>query len=202
MTLRLPILSALRKNEDGAYAVEFALIMMPFLTMLVGIFDIGYAIYTKSIFEAAVMDAGRSTSLQSASDNQSSIEQLVRNRVNGANNQAQISFARTNADQFTDFDGAPEDFIDAMDSQNGVYDASKDCFYDLNNNKIRDNKAASSGIGSGNDVVKLTATLTYDSPYPLWKLLGKNSSQYKMEASTLLRNQPYADQEKAPLVCP
>lgn len=194
--------TSLRKDEGGAYAVEFALIMMPFLTMIVGIFDIGYAIYTKSIFEAAVMEAGRSTSLQSASGNQQIIEQRVKSRVNAVNAQAQIIFVRTNADQFTDFDGAPEDFIDAMDSQNGSYDASKDCFYDLNNNKIRDNKAASSGIGSGNDVVKLTATLTYDSPFPLWKLLGKDGSKYNMEASTLLRNQPYADQEKAPLICP
>lgn len=196
------ILRKLRRDEDGAYAVEFAFIMMPFLTMLVGIFDIGYAIYTKSVFEAAVMEAGRSTSLQSASGNQNHIEQIVRERVGSVNGMTTVTFDRKNADQFTDFDGAPEDFIDAMDSQNGTYDVSKDCFYDLNGNKIRDNKAASSGIGSGNDVVKLTATLTYDSPYPLWRLLGQDSAQYKMQASTLLRNQPYADQEKAPLVCP
>lgn len=192
----------LKRDEDGAYALEFTLIMMPFLTMLIGIFDIGYAIYTKSIFEAAVMEAGRSTSLQSGGGRQEMIEDRVKSKIASMNALATISFARENADQFTDFDGAPEDFIDAMDSQNGNYDASKDCFYDLNDNKVRDIKAASSGIGSGNDVVKLTATLKYNSPFPLWRLLGREASTYTMQASTMLRNQPYADQEKAPLVCP
>jgi Flp pilus assembly protein TadG len=49
-----------RKNEDGATAVEFAMVSMPFIAMLFGIISVCLYFFTVFTMENAVWQAGRS----------------------------------------------------------------------------------------------------------------------------------------------
>ena len=47
------------RNEDGATAVEFALVSVPFLGLLFAIFETAYVFFATESLESAVADAGR-----------------------------------------------------------------------------------------------------------------------------------------------
>ena len=48
-----------RKNEDGATAVEFAMVSVPFLGLLFAIFETAFVMFVTESLESAVADAGR-----------------------------------------------------------------------------------------------------------------------------------------------
>lgn len=48
-----------RKNEDGATAVEFAMVSVPFLGLLFAIFETAFVMFVTESLESAVADGGR-----------------------------------------------------------------------------------------------------------------------------------------------
>jgi Flp pilus assembly protein TadG len=48
-----------RKNEEGAAAVEFALLALPFFALVVGVMEIGAYFFASRFFEDGVFNAGR-----------------------------------------------------------------------------------------------------------------------------------------------
>lgn len=89
--------------------------------------------------------------------------------------------------------------------KNGSYD-SDECFIDQNNNNIHDNDIGAAGRGGGQDVVSITASLTYKRIFPFWKMIGQPQNQV-LTATTFLRNQPFSVQaarvgvRKGPVGC-
>lgn len=57
--LALRFLSRLRKNKDGAMAVEFAIIIPIFMIMLFGTLEIANILYAKSTLQHGIETAGR-----------------------------------------------------------------------------------------------------------------------------------------------
>ena len=51
------------RDEDGAAAIEFALIAIPFFMIMLGIFETGRAMWTMNTVQYAVEDAGRYASI-------------------------------------------------------------------------------------------------------------------------------------------
>lgn len=206
MSALLAFARRLGRAEDGSTMVEFAVIGPIFLMFVFGIFDIGYAAYNHAVLEGAVQYAGRTSSLQSGSTSQNSLDDIVRARVADVNNGATLTFQRKNYENF-DKVGIAEDFVDA--NNNGKYD-STECFTDANGNKVWDADGGASGLGGADDVVLYTVTQTYDSMFPLWSLLNwQNKNSYfqkkkEFTASTILRNQPFGSQAARPTtsVCP
>lgn len=76
--------------------------------------------------------------------------------------------------------------------KNGVRDTDE-CFWDQNSNNTWDDNIGSAGRGRGQDVVSITATLTYKRIFPFWKMMGQPQNQV-LTASTFLRNQPFSVQ--------
>lgn len=199
MSALCPTLAGLRRNRDGAAAVEFAIIAPVFMMLLFGSFEFGLNVYMRAVVEGAMQQAGRNSSLQNAQSGQSTIDQAVRTQVQNILPGATVTFDRDNYPSFSRVN-VPEDFTDA--NSNGVYD-SGECFQDVNGNNLWDADSGRDGLGGANDVVEYTATVSYPSWIPGGAALGLSPTT-QVKAKTLLRNQPFATQPgwSARQVCP
>lgn len=186
----------LRKDERGTSLVEFAIIAPVLLTIIMGLLDFGYQLYTRAIFEGVVQKAARDATLEDSASVASStlIDTKVKNAfkdVNGTVNDSNFTFTRRN---FKDFSNAGK-----MEPSTGpggkCAPPSGTTFYtysDVNNSNSWDDGAID-GQGGANDVVLYTATVRYRSLFPVNSLFGASPFQ-TIKASTVLRNQPYNDQ--------
>ncbi len=195
----IPIFKRLRREQKAATIVELGFAAPIFFMILIGIFDLGYAIYCRSVLVGAVNEAGRASGLRTGVANKQAIDDRVKAQVQQVMPKASLTYSRKNYQTFSAVN-QPEDFIDA--NGNNAYN-SPECFTDINANNRWDADPSSDGQGTADDVVLYTVTMQYQDIFPLWKFIGLDSIR-KTEAATLLRNQPYADQvARVPIqVCP
>lgn len=178
---------SIRKDENGVALTEFALITPIFMLMLMGVFDIGYGIYVKSLLEGAVEAAGREASLETTTT--ATIDDRVRTTMGSINRSNNLVFSREYYQNYVDVE-LPEDFTDG--NANGLRDPGE-CFVDRNGNSQWDSDVGLPGRGGAQDVVLYSATLTYSRLFPLWSLLGQSDST-EVTGSTYIRNQPFSAQ--------
>lgn len=181
--------SMLGRDRDGVTIVEFAFAAPILILTLVGIVDIGHAVYARAVLQGAIQKAGRDAGLETGANNLKAIDAFVLKQTQTVVPRGAILTSRSNYQNFDDV-GKPEDFVDANGS--GSYD-DNECFTDVNNNAQWDEDRGAAGLGGADDVVVYTATLTYDRITPLWHMIGL-SKQASISASTALRNQPFGDQ--------
>ena len=84
-------------------------------------------------------------------------------------------------------------------NSNGQYDPG-DCFIDLNENGAFDASAGRNNIGGADDVVFYEVNLSMPRLFPIHRFLDV-SPNYSINATSAIRNQPYAVQKKPPTVC-
>ena len=156
-------LHRLTKDEHGVTAIEFALISPVFLFMLMGTFDIGYAIYMRSTLNGAVQLAARDSSLQDATDDtaRAAIDNKVRGIIQQINRNATVTIDRKNYSDYNDVQ-KKEEYDD--DNGNGTCDNSE-AFDDINANDTWDN-VGKSGIGGARDSVLYSITVSYNTLFP------------------------------------
>lgn len=193
------------RDQRGASTLEFALIAVPLFVIILGGSDLSHRAYVKSQLQGALSDSARRASVQDPTfaSSGATLEERIRNTV-----KAQVDPVAPKAtyvieiSNFYDFSGIgnPEKLLTDNNSD-GVYDAGdNDCFEDLNGNGQYDLDAGRSGVGGANDVVFYNAKLTMPRLFPLGGLLGW-SDTVTLEASSAVRNQPYADQALPPVLC-
>lgn len=186
---RKPLFARLRDNNSGAYMIEFAMILPPFLMLVMGTFDIGMQMYAKSVLAGAVEQAARLNTLETNATNQTAVDQAVRDQVGRVASYGTLAFSRQSYQDFSDV-GTPEDFTDA--NGDGVRNPGE-CFQDVNGNGTWNSDRGSNGQGGANDAVLYQVSLTFDRLFPLWKMLGE-PQQKTITVATTLRNQPYSTQ--------
>jgi hypothetical protein len=182
----------LRMDERGAYLLELALILPAFLMLMMGIFDIGFQMYAKSVLAGSVEQAARASTLESNNLSQTNVDQQVRDAVGDVADYATLSFARTNYRNFSDV-SQPENFTDS--NGNGVRNPGE-CFEDVNGNNQWDADRGSTGQGGADDVVIYRVTMTYDRLFPLWRMLDESQTE-DIVVTTVLRNQPFTTQNSS-----
>lgn len=196
-----PLSKRIRRNEDGAALVEFAIVAPVFFMMLMGIFDLGHIAYVRSILNGAVQNAARDSALENAAlaDNTDVIDNNVRRAIQNLSNSIEdndIKIERTSYFSFDDVN-RPEAFTD------GDGDAkcnNNEVFEDENGNGVWDADIGEEGLGGARDVVVYNVAVTYDRLFPLYKMLGM-PQDVTLSTSTVLQNQPYAQQtEQAAIV--
>ncbi len=173
------------KDENGVTAVEFALISPVFLFMLMGTFDIGYAIYMRSTLNGAIQLAARDSSLQDATDAtaRAAIDTKVTNVIQSINRDATVTVNRTNYEAYADVNRL-EDYVD--NNLNGTCD-NNEPFDDANDNDTWDEVGAS-GIGGARDSVLYSITVSYDTLFP-YSGYQRDASAKKVEGyETRTRN--------------
>lgn len=191
-----PLMRRLRRDERGAYMLELALIMPAFLMLIMGIFDIGFQMYAKSVLAGAVEQAARASTLEANNASQTAVDQEVRDAVGDVAAYATLNFSRINYRSFSNVN-QPESFTDT--NNNGVRNPGE-CYEDRNGNGNFDTSGGAAGQGGADDVVLYRVRMSFDRVFPLWQMLGE-PQRNTIEVRTVLRNQPFNVQSSARVIC-
>jgi len=193
------ILPRLTRSERGATVVEFALVAPLFLMMIFAVFDTGMKVYTTSILHGAMQRVGRDFSLEDAYSNRTALEGFISAQVRQVAPAASVTFTRNAYFDFADI-GQAEEYDDL--NANGQCDANEP-FEDANANGHWDTDRGQAGNGGARDALVFTATVRYRRLMPVGALLGWPRDEV-MQASSVLRNQPYDEQNRTVRVanCP
>lgn len=176
-------------DQAGATLVEFALIAPVMLGLLLGVFDLGFNIYTRTQLEGAVQKAARDATIEGAAGRQDYLDGKVSRAVKLVTPNAEVSFSRRAYNSFSDV-GRPEDYTDV--NANGICDAGEP-FEDANGTGEWENDSGSAGLGGARDAVLYTVSVSWPRAFPVGGLLGLPDTQ-TTRSTTVLRNQPYGEQ--------
>lgn len=187
-------IKAVHDDEAGATLVEFALLAPVLLTLLLGLFDMGFNLYTKTQLEGAIQEAARESTIEGAASRQSAIDNSVTAAVHIISPGATVTFDRRAFQNFSDV-SRPEDYTD-VNGDNTCNDGEP--YEDANGNGAWDTDSGTTGFGGARDAVLLTVTVTFPRAMPVAKLIGLSSNQV-LNTQTVLRNQPYGAQSLPPI---
>ncbi len=187
MTSVKTLLRRIRRDESGTTVMEFGLMVTVFMTLLLGLFDLGQLAYTQAILNGAVQEAARTSSLETGdiAVADARITEMVQLSAPGVT----VTTDRKSYYDFADVERA-ESWNDADNS--GVCD-NGETYTDENGNGQWDEDIGESGNGSAGDVVVYTVTASYDPLFPN-PFLSWGSDQRTVTASAVKKNQPFADQ--------
>lgn len=177
-------------DTDGATIIEFAFIAPVLLLMILGLFDMGFNYYVQSQLQGAVQKAGRDSTIEGASSTDKEIDAKVSEAVRLIAPSAELTFARRSYAKYTDV-AQPEDFTDINDD--GQCNDGEP-FEDANGNDRWDDDRGTEGLGGARDAVLYVVTVSYERVFAIRGLIGL-SPDFTTRAITVLRNQPYGDQE-------
>jgi len=189
MMLARTLRRRLAASERGATMVEFALLAPVLLTLIMGIFDMGYNIYATILLNGSIQRAARESTLESATAKANAIDQIVTSAVRDISPSAAITFSRKAYTNFSDV-SEPEDFTDV--NNDGTCDNGEP-YEDVNGNGTWDQDRGIDGMGGARDAVLYTVTVRYPRVFPIANLIGL-PPYFETQAQTVLRNQPYGDQ--------
>lgn len=192
----------LAHDRRGVTALEFAFVAPPFLLMIMGIFDLGHIMYVKSMLQGAVEKAGRDSTLQTA--NSAAIDASVKAAVNVPLPGVTPVYSRKAYQDFANI-GKPEPFVDG---NNDKTRNPGECYSDVNGNGTWDTDSGrSNNQGGASQVAVYTVTVTYPHWFPMPGLIAlvtrqpQDTSDVRLSASTVLRNQPYAKSVTTRIIC-
>jgi len=182
--IRHPILA----DAQGATIIEFAIVVPLFMTLLLGIMDIGQMVYGKSVLSGAVRRAARDSALETRSTTEADARVLdaIRPVLPGVT----IKTSRTSYFDFADI-GRPEKWNDA--NTNSKCD-NGEAFTDENRSGQWDEDIGQAGNeGSANDVVVYTVTASFE---PVFKVpfLPEHWAARTLTSTAVTKNQPFGVQ--------
>jgi Flp pilus assembly protein TadG len=180
------------RDTGGATIVEFALILPVLATLLLGLFDVGYNVYTGAVLQGAIQKAARDSTIEGAVP--TAVDANVTAAVTRIAPTATITFTRKNYTSFSDV-GTPEDYTDL--NGDGACDNGEP-YEDANGNGTWDPDRGRNGQGGARDAVLYTVQVEYPRAFPV-PFVGL-ASKHRMQTSTVLRNQPYSLQSVTPPV--
>ena len=174
-------------EEKGATLMEFGIVSVVFITMLLGMMDIGQMAYTQAVLNGAAQSVSREVALENGDPDLSDAEltRLVRRVAPGAT----ITPERKSYFDFDDIERA-EQFNDA---DGDGFCNNDENFVDENGNGQWDEDVGVNGNGGANDVVVYTVTASYE---PLFKIpfYDNASAKRELSATFVKKNQPFSAQ--------
>lgn len=187
-------LGQLADNRDGVSAVEFAMIAPVLFTVLFGLFDLSYNMYTAEMLQGAIQNAARDSTIEGAAGNSAALDEIVTKAVHAVAPGATLNFERRSYANFTDA-ARPEDYTD-LDG-NGTCDNGEP-YEDANGNGAWDAMGGKAGFGGARDAVLYSVTVNYKRAFPIASFIPGQSDNFTLVANTVLRNQPYGQQDTPP----
>ncbi|MEG8038804.1 pilus assembly protein [Sphingomonas sp. LR60] len=186
----------LAEHDRGAAAVEFALVALPAIIIMCGLFDLGFRQYVATQVQDSLDRAARKVTI-GTSTTSDQLTAMVKDRVTSVIKGASVDVAPASYTKYQQI--AKAEPITTDTPPLGVYNQG-DCFSDINRNGVWDADAGKAGTGGSDDVVVYVATVTYPELLPMRKLVGGNGIS-TIKASTMVKNQPYAAQPEAMTIC-
>lgn len=184
---RRHFVAQLRDDEQGTTVMEFGLMATVFVTLLLGLFDLGQLAYTQSVLNGAAQSAARASSLESG--NTATADARVQKMVRTTAPNAVVTTSRVSYFDFDDIERA-ESWNDSNNS--GICDDGES-YADENGNGQWDEDIGSDGNGGASDVIVYTVTVSYDPVFPNPFRPG-GTKKHTLTSSTVKKNQPFADQ--------
>lgn len=186
----------LRDDRRGATLMEFGLVVTPLCLIIMGIGDLGYQSYLRAVTKGVLDRAARSASVGTL--NSSQIDAYVEQQMQAINSKnGTTSVVKKSYYNFSNV-GKPEK-ITTDTAPLGSYN-SGDCYEDANGNGSYDTNTGATGLGGADDIVYYEVTVSMPRLFPLAKMLGWSATQ-SATASTIMRNQPWANQSKPTIRC-
>lgn len=187
------VLRRLRVESRGATIVEFALVCPAFLMALMGVFDLTYNAYTSSLLDGSIQKVARDSTIEGAT---TALDARVRSAVRQI---APMASVQTTRRSYTNYANVrqPEDFSDQ--NSNSLCD-NGEAFEDVNGNNLWDRDRGSDGLGGARDAVLYTVTVSYPRQFPIDSFVPGVDENVSMTSQTVLRNQPYGQQEESSAV--
>jgi len=188
---RRALAQRLGSDTTGATIVEFAMVAPVMVMFMLGMSDMLYNVYATSVLSGAVQKAARDATLEgnNAAVQNSALDARVLALIRGMAPTATAVSTRKSYPNFSQV-ATPEPFTDG--NANGVRDAGE-CYTDQNRNGQWDSDPGISGDGHASDIVLYTMTITFPRLFPINRLIG-GSGNMSIQASTIMKNQPWADQ--------
>jgi hypothetical protein len=173
--------------QDGAAAVEFAIVAPVFLMLLMGIFDLGQMAYGKATLNGAVETAARTSALETGDT--AAADKMVEDAVKAILPNATIATNRKSYFDFVDV-GRPEKWTDT--NADGNCNGGEP-YIDENRSGAWENDVGKSDNGGAGDVVLYTVTVTYK-PIFATQFFSYFNKDRKLTAVGVRKNQPFANQ--------
>ena len=182
-------LRRLLADTNGTTVMEFGLIVTVFVTLLLGLFDLGQMIYAKAILDGAAQEAARASSLETG--NTAAADAKVNELVQKIAPGAAVVSSRVSYYDFNDID-RPEMWND--EDGDGICNNSE-AYTDENDNGQWDADIGNASNGGASDVVLYSVEIRYDPLFPNPFLPG-GSAERVLSTTTVKKNQPFANQQK------
>lgn len=177
-------------DKQGVAIHEFGLLAPVLMIMLLGFFDIGHNMYANTMLFGSIQKAARNSTLEGA--NEAQVDAIVSEAVQDVvGNDVTLTFKRTAYTSFTAVSKA-EEFTDL--NSDGTCNAGEP-FEDANRNGTWDQDQGEAGLGGARDAVVYDVTVRYPRIFPIAPLIGI-SPFHETTATTVLRNQPFGDQQE------
>ncbi|WP_424931991.1 TadE/TadG family type IV pilus assembly protein [Amaricoccus macauensis] len=180
-------LARLRRDEEGAAIIEFALIMPLIIIMLIGAIELALVVFVGASIEAAVLEASRFgiTGSGTSVTRQERIREIISERTFGFVDMDKVDIDTLVYSDFSSI-GQPEPFTD--ENGNGSYDEGE-VFVDVNGNAQWDPDMGEAGLGEDDDIVLYRVSYEWGILTPLMReLLGRSVNHVSAVA---MRNEEF-----------
>jgi Flp pilus assembly pilin Flp len=181
-------LRRLRRDEDGATVVEFALVFPVFRLAVLGAIETAMVIFISSSIEAAVLEASRygiTGGTVPGVTREESVLGIVEDKTYGLVDMDKVEIDTLVYESFNDI-GQPEPFDDA--NANTAYDDGED-FSDVNGNGQWDADMGAAGLGGPSDVVVYSVSYAWGIMTPMMRnVMGESITHV---SSVAVRNEPF-----------
>ena len=190
-TMQKSFLTHIWHKEDGATAVEFALISPVVVLLVMGVIEMSMMMMAQNLMESATFSASRTGKTGYVAEGQTREETILQelNELAGAVLDTEaITITSTSYDEFGDI-GQPEPFIDA--NANSVRDDGEN-YTDVNGNGQYDSDMGTSSSGTAGQVVVYTVSYPWHIATPLiGGMIGNADDIVMLTARTVVRNEPF-----------
>ena len=182
------------RNNDGAAALEFALVLPPLCLILVGMFEMSMLMFAQASMEGALREAARfgmTGSVSDPADRQDQILAIIDQNTFNMLEDPTISFLIYPS--FGDV-GEAEPYTENSIPPNSTYDAGIDGFtsaQDINGNGVWDDDQGEAGLGASEQIVQYTVEYDWHVITPFMAPVFGNDGKVHLKASIVLRNEPW-----------
>jgi hypothetical protein len=189
----------LANDQSGASMVEFAIVVPVLLILIMGLGELLYQEYVQVILNGAVQKAARDSAIQGGAQNTAAIDANVIEMVDDVTlgllescvaNPAPKTWCSSRK-SYSQFGNIKAEYIYNDNGDNVA--TGHECFDDVNASKAWEANPGINGQGGANDVTLYTMSITYPRLFPVAGLIGMSSKQ-TLSSTTILKNQPYANQ--------
>ncbi|MDA5193918.1 TadE/TadG family type IV pilus assembly protein [Govanella unica] len=188
-------LRTLRKDQEGATALEFALIAPVLFLLTFGTLEMGLAMLAQQIMESATFTASRlgktgysaNGNFEDQTARLTAMRKILNDRAGILLDANKISITTKAYNQFDQI-GQPEPFIDT--NGNGIRDEGEN-YTDVNMNGKYDSDMGADGLGNAKQVVVYTVTYPWTLKTPFIGRVMGNNGVLNLSARTVVQNEPY-----------